>query len=122
MENNSDSEFVDSLSSNIFLAYILLLSRITRTTFIDSIFSNHVWNEVIVGNPTTIITNHLQWFLIGQDIFCNLQANETSIFERNCWAIDHGYFILDYFDIKAGSFETRHAKCWHIVMKLLILC
>lgn len=60
MENNSDSEFVDSLSSNIFLAYILLLSRITRTTFIDSIFSNHVWNEVIVGNPTTIITNHLQ--------------------------------------------------------------
>lgn len=60
MENNSDSEFVDSLSSNIFLACILLLSRITRTTFIDSIFSNHVWNEVIAGNPTTIITNHLQ--------------------------------------------------------------
>ena len=43
------NEFLDSLSSNMFLPYILLPTRVTShsKTLIDNIFSNHVSKEAI---------------------------------------------------------------------------
>ena len=68
-------------------------------TLIDNIFSNFISNEVIAGNLTTTISDHLPQFLIALDIFCNPPANKTNIFERNYSKFSHENLYLDYFDI-----------------------
>ena len=47
--HNSTNEFLDSLSSNMILPYILHPTRITghSKTLIDNIFSNHISKEAI---------------------------------------------------------------------------
>ena len=89
------------LCHQMFLPYILLPTRNNRNskTLIDSIFSNFVSNEVIAGNLTETISDHLPRFLIAPDIFCNPPANKTNIFEKNWSKFNHENFILDYFDI-----------------------
>ena len=65
-KHNLTNEFVDSLSSNMFLCYILLPSRITNNykTVIDGIFSTQVSTEVIAGNLTATIFDYLPQYLI----------------------------------------------------------
>ena len=100
-KHNPTNEFLDSLSSNMFLPYILLPTRISSNskTLIDDIFSKFISNEVIAGNLTATISNHLPQFLIAPDIFCNPPPNKNSIFEKNWSKFNHENFILDYFDI-----------------------
>ena len=100
-EQNATNEYLDSLSSNMFLPYILLPTRINSNskTLINNIFSNFISNEVIAGNLTARISDHLPQFLIAPDIFCNPPRNKTNIFERNWSNFNHENFILDYFDI-----------------------
>ena len=84
-KHNPANECLDSLSGNMFLPYILVPTRTSSNskTLIDNIFSNFISNEVIKGNLTATIFDHLPQFLIALDIFCNPQANKTNIFERN---------------------------------------
>ena len=53
----------------MFLPNILLPSRINNNskTSIDNIFPNLIPNEVISGNLTTIMSDHLPQFLIAPD-------------------------------------------------------
>ena len=90
---------MDSLSSDMFLAYILLPNRISSDskTLIYNIFSNFILIEVTAGNLTATISDHLPQFLIATDIFCNTPANKTNIFERTWSTFNHENFILDYF-------------------------
>ena len=55
------NEFVDSLSSYMYLPYILHPTRVTghSETIIDHIFSNYVSKEVVCGNLTSTISDHL---------------------------------------------------------------
>ena len=83
-KHNPTNESLDSLSSNMFLPQILLTSQINRNSkALIGIFSNFISSEVIVGNLTATISDQLLQFLIAPDIFCNLPANKTNIFERN---------------------------------------
>ena len=66
---------------------------------IDNIFSNHVSNEVIAGNLTTKISDHLPQVLIAPYIFSNRAANKTDIFEGNSSELNHEQFILDIIDV-----------------------
>ena len=95
-KHNSTNKSLDSLSSNMFLPYILLSIRISSNlkTLIDNIFSNFVSNEVIAGNLTATISDHLPQFLIAPDIFCNPPANKTNIFERNWSKFNHENFMF----------------------------
>ena len=79
--------FVGSLSSNMFLGCILLLSRITRNfkTFIDSISSTHASTEVNSGYLTATISEYLPQFLI----FFNSATNKSNFFEWKCSWVDH---------------------------------
>ena len=72
-------------------------------TLIDNIFSNFISNEVIAGNLTTTISDHLPQFLIALDIFCNPPANKTNIFERNYSKFSHENLYLDYFDTNLSN-------------------
>ena len=84
-KNNPTNELLDSLSSNRFLPYTLLPNRINSNskTLIDNIFSNFISNEVVVGNCTATISDHLREALIVPDIFCDQPVNKTNICERN---------------------------------------
>ena len=64
--HTSTNEFLDSLSSNMVLPYILHPTRVTghSKTLIDNIFSNHISKETICGNLTSTISDHLPQFLI----------------------------------------------------------
>ena len=70
----STNEFLDSLSSNMILPYILQPTRITghTKTLIDNTFSNHISEEAICGNLTSTISDHLPELLITPSIFSDL--------------------------------------------------
>ena len=60
-DNQPANNFLDSLNSNSFIPYILHPTRITSRskTLIDNIFSNYVFHEIISGNITATISDHL---------------------------------------------------------------
>ena len=68
--NNNDhqpiNDFLDSLASNSFILYILHPTRITRhpKTLIDNIFSHFISPEIISGNITATISDHVPPILI----------------------------------------------------------
>ena len=65
-EHNQTNEFLDSLASNSFIPLILQPTRITShsNTLIDNIFSNVIDPDIISGNLTATISEHLPQFSI----------------------------------------------------------
>ena len=65
-DHQPTNEFLDSLTSNSFLPYILQPTRLTShsKTLIDNIFSNVISYEVISGNITATISDHLPQFFL----------------------------------------------------------
>ena len=65
------NEFLDSLSSHMFLPHIVQPTRISTTskTLIDNISSNIHTPSSISGNLTSSVSDHLPQFLIVPDIF-----------------------------------------------------
>ena len=62
-DHQPTNEFLDSLASNSFIPYILQTARITShsKTLIDNIFSNIIFHEIISGNITATISDHLPY-------------------------------------------------------------
>ena len=60
-ENNQTNEFLDSLASNSFIPLILQPTRITSysNTLVDNIFSSVIDPDIISGNLTATISDHL---------------------------------------------------------------
>ena len=60
-EHNQTNEFLDSLASNSFIPLILQPTRITShsNTLIDNIFLNVIDLDIISGNLTATISDHL---------------------------------------------------------------
>ena len=79
------NEFIDSLSSNMFLPHIVQATRITSPckTLIDNIFSNHISQEIMSGNLTAAISDHLPQFLIAFHIFSNVPNRKANILEHD---------------------------------------
>ena len=72
-DHNPTNEFLDPLSSNSFVPYILQSTRLTShsKTLIDNIFSNIISSEAIFGNLTATISDHLLQFMIVPNVFSN---------------------------------------------------
>ena len=98
-EHNQTNEFLDSFSSNSFIPLILQPTRITShsNTIIDNIFSNVIDPDVISGNLTATISDHLPQFSIIPNMFGNIPGNKSNIYERDWPKFDKENFILDYF-------------------------
>ena len=60
-KNAGTNEFIDSLSSYMYLPYILHPTRVTGhlQTIIDNIFSNYISKEAVCSNLTSTISDHL---------------------------------------------------------------
>ena len=93
-EHNQTNEFLDSLASNSFIPLILQPTRITShsNTFIDNIFSNVIDPDIISGNLTTTISDHLPQFSIIFNMFGNIPSNKSNIYERDWSKFDRENF------------------------------
>ena len=100
-EHNQTNEFLDSLASNSFIPLILQPTRITShsNTLIDNIFSNVIEPDIISGNLTATISDHLPQFAIIANIFGNISGNKYNFYERDWSKFDRQNFILDYFSV-----------------------
>ena len=76
------NDFLDSLPSTSIIPYILQPKRLTShpKTLIDDIFSNILSSEIISGNLTATISDHLPQFLFAPDILSNSSYNRSNIF------------------------------------------
>ena len=95
------NEFLDSLSSHYFLPHILQPSRVTTNskTLID-IFSNMAVPNIISGNLTASISDHLPQFLVARNIFFNASYPKSNNYERDWSRFDQENFVLDYFSVE----------------------
>ena len=98
-KHNATSDFLDTLSSDFFLPHIFLPTRVVGTskTLIDNIFSNFISNNIISGNISASISDHLPQFSIFPDVFKNSPFLKSNICERNWSNFDQQRFLLDYF-------------------------
>ena len=66
----------------MFLPHIVQPARITShsKTLIDNIFSNYISQDIVSGNLTAIISEHLPQFLIAPHIFSNVANRKTNIY------------------------------------------
>ena len=79
------NEFLDSLSSISFIPLILQPNRIIShsNTLIDNIFSNAIDPDIISGNLTATISDHLPQFAIIPNMSGNILSNKSNIYERD---------------------------------------
>ena len=98
-EHNQTNEFLDSVASNSFIPLILQPIKITShsNTLIDDIFSNVTDPDIIFGNFTGTISDHLPRFSIIPNMFGNISGNRSNIYERDWSKFYQENFILDYF-------------------------
>ena len=103
--HHSTNEFLDSLSSHLFLPHITQPTRIrdSSKTLIDNIFSNTLIENTISGNLTATISDHLPQFIILPNIFSNPPSNKSNIYERDWSNFVQENFILDYFSVDWNS-------------------
>ena len=101
-EHNQANEYLDSLASNSFIPLILQPARITShsTTLIDNIFSNVNNPDIISGNLTATISDHLPELAIIPNMFGNILGNKSNIFE---W---------DWSKFDQENFSSRLFFCW----------
>ena len=101
-EHNQTNEYLDSLTSNSFIPLILQPTRITShsNTLIDNIFSNVIDPDIISGNLTATISDHLPQFSIIPNMFDNIPGNKPNIYEIDWSKFDRENFILDYFSVE----------------------
>ena len=99
-DHQPTDEVLDSLVSNSFIPYILQPTRLTShsKTLIDNIIYNVISHEVISGNITATISDHLPQFLLVPDVLSNPSCQKSNIYERDWSKFVEQNFVLDYFD------------------------
>ena len=99
-EHQPTNDFLDSLASNSFIPYILYPTRITShsKTLIDNIFSNYIFHEIISGNISATISDHLPQFSFVPNILPNPSTQKSNFYEKDWSKFKQENFILDYFD------------------------
>ena len=80
--------------------YILQPTRLTRhsKTLMEKIFLNILSSEIISGNLTATISDHLPQFSFAPNIHSVPSYNRSNIFERDWSKFNKENFILDYFE------------------------
>ena len=103
--HHSTNEFLDSLSSHLFLPHITQPTRIrySSKTLTDNIFSNALIENTISSNLTATISDHVPQFIILPNIFYNPPSNKSNIYERDWSNFVQENFILDYFSVNWNS-------------------
>ena len=67
-------------------------------TFIYNVFSSIISHEVISGNITATMSDHLPQFLFAPNVLSNPSCQKSNIYERDWSKFIQQNFVLDYFD------------------------
>ena len=80
---------------------ILQPTRITShiNTLIDNIFSNVIDPDIIFGDLTATISDHLPQILIIPNMFGNISGNKCNIYENDWSKFGQENFVLDNFSV-----------------------
>ena len=83
----------------MFLPYITQSTRIrdSRKILFDTIFSNTLIGNIISGNLTATISDHLPQSIIIPNIFSNPPSNKSDIYERDWSHFVQENVMLDFF-------------------------
>ena len=79
-EHNQTNEFLDSLASNSFIPLILQPTRITSHSNILIDKSNVIDTDIMSGNLTATISDHLPQSAIISNMFGNILSNKSNTF------------------------------------------
>ena len=84
-EDKPTNEFWNSLATKSYLPYIIQSNQHTCLfrTIIDNILSNVILKDIISGNITATIGDHLPQFLISSNVFPDLPTDKLNIFETD---------------------------------------
>ena len=96
--DNNTSEFFNLVSSYNLLPYITLPTRITdrSQTLIDNIFSNSTSTQIISGNLTSTVSDHLPQFFIYPYYNKTFIPRKNDIYRRNTNNYDKANFYSDF--------------------------
>ena len=106
--NVNTSEYFELLSSNNFIPLINGPTRVSPSskTLIDNIFYNQFTTDVISGNLTVGISDHMpQFSLVPNSNQYHLPKHNNN-FRRNLKTFDNENFILDYLAIDWSQLEN----------------
>ena len=80
-EHNQTNEFLDSLAFTSFIPLVLQPTRITShsNTLIDTIFSNVIDPDILLGNLTATISDHLPQFSIIPNMLGNISGYKSHL-------------------------------------------
>ena len=67
-------------------------------------FSDMAVSNIISGNLTASISNHLPQFLVAPNIFFNASYPKSNNYERDWSRFDRENFVLDYFSVEWDNF------------------
>ena len=83
-EHHQTNKFLNSLASNSFIPLILQQTRKTShsNTLIDNVFSNVIDPDIISGNLTATISDHLRQFAIIPNMFGNMKGTGPNLIKR----------------------------------------
>ena len=98
-DHQPTNDFLDSLASNSFIPYNLHPTKITShsKTLTDNIFSKYIYHEIISGDITATMFDHLPQFSFVPKILSNASTQKSNFHETD-WSKFKQNFILDYFD------------------------
>ena len=99
--HNDTSEFFDIMTSNFLMPTILIPTKINNVnnTLIDNIFTNQINPDIISGNLTTAISDHLPSFVVLPKTHYQYLPKKHNIFKRNTKKFDREHFLLDMLSI-----------------------
>ena len=104
-DDKNISNFLDTMLSHSFLPFITTPTRITRNTktLIDNIFYNKPLNDIMSGNLSSIISDHLIQFLIEPSKFT--KKSPQMVYRQRCYKnFDKLQFRVDLIKVNWGSF------------------
>jgi hypothetical protein len=99
--HNSTSDFFDLLTSNFLLPTISIPTKINsiHSTLIDNIFTNQFDPDLVSGNLTVGVSDHLPSFLLLPYPNQHHLPKKHNLFQRNFKNFDRVNFLLDLLSI-----------------------
>ena len=94
--------FFDTMMSNFLMPTITLPTKINtgKSSVIDNIFTNQIHPDMMSGNLTIGISDHLPSFMIVPRDNQSHLPKQNNIYTRKVKNFDRENFLLEYFDLK----------------------
>ena len=104
-ENNETFNFFGTMMASHMLPTITIPTKINRkkNTVIDNIFTNQIHPDMLSGNLTLAISDHLPSFLIIPRDNQNHAPKQQNFYTRETKNFDRLNFLYDYFDIDRNT-------------------